>query len=536
MKNTLIATIFTCFFAHALCAQQSYLVQSRITPQGFVLQWPSAQGATQGVLIGTSGERLQWRAANEVSNSECTVEFNDLQPGTIYWAKQAVINGADTMSLGNAVPFATQSLSSGEILVYFNHSIDNQYIGNKQPSGISGNECLAAIIQRIDNAQQTLDVALYNTNRTDLVTAVRNAHNRGVRVRYIAAAATQNSALSPAPPFPVVYGNNDYLMHNKFMVIDANLAQSAWVMGGSMNWTTSNTIYDYNNMVLVQDQSLAKAYELEFNEMWGGSDAQPNAANQKFGEAKTDNTPHQFVIGGISVECYFSPSDNVTNRIVNTLKTANSSVDFGLLTFTKDEPSDVLVEKHNLNDVLVRGLIENVDDTGSEYNYLKNNGIEVAEHTYPDQMHHKYAVIDAELPASDPTVWTGSHNWTFTAENFNDENSLVFHDLDIAKLFHAEFEARLAENPVPVLEPSQEPAFRLMPNPAYTAFALLSSQYDLGTDARIRVVAANGAVVLDQPYVAGQQVQIAHLPDGHYVVKITAHNAYATLPLQKVSR
>ncbi len=533
-KISIIYTVLICALAQSAMAQA--LVQSRIGQNGFRLQWPAGTGETHGLFLGTSPDRLQWLTATHDSNNTCTVDVQHLDPGHIYWAKAASIVDKDTVSLASAAPFATQSMSSGEIRVFFNHSIDNQYVGNKQPSGVTGDACLAAIIERIDNAQQTLDVALYNTNRTDLVTAVRNAHNRGVRVRYIAAAATQNSALDPAPPFPVVYGNTDYLMHNKFMVVDADLALSAWVMGGSTNWTTSNIIYDFNNMVLVQDQSLAKAYELEFNEMWGSSGAQPNAANQKFGAAKTDNTPHQFNIAGVAVECYFSPSDNVTSRIVNTLKTANSSVDFGLLTFTKDEPSDVLVEKHSLFNVLVRGLIENVNDTGSEYNYLKNNGLEIGAHTYPDMMHHKYAVVDAELPNSDPTVWTGSHNWTFTAENFNDENSLVFHDLGIAKLFHAEFEARLAENPVSVLTPETTPAFQILPNPAYTAFTLQSTQFDLSADARIRVLSANGAVVLDQPFASGQPVQIAHLPDGQYIVKISAKNGFAALPLQKISR
>ncbi len=531
--NTLYITLL-CALAQASFAQP--LTQSRITPNGFRLQWPAGKGEIQGLFFGLSEERMHWQPTASTTNTTCTLDLEQLEPGHIYWAKAASIVGKDTVAIMSTMPFATQSLSTGEIRIFFNHSIDNQYIGNKQPSGTSPEACLNAIIERIDNAQQTLDVALYNTNRTDLVTAVRNAHNRGVRVRYIAAAATQNSALDPTPPFPVVYGNPDYLMHNKFMVVDADLALSAWVMGGSTNWTTSNIVNDFNNMVLVQDQSLTKAYELEFNEMWGSNGAQPNAANQKFGAAKTDNTPHQFNIAGVAVECYFSPSDDVTNRIVNTLKTANSSVDFGLLTFTKDEPSDVLVEKHSLNNVLVRGLIENINDSGSEYNYLKNNGLEVGAHTEPNVMHHKYAVVDAELPNSDPTVWTGSHNWTFTAENFNDENSLVFHDLDIAKLYHAEFEARLAENPVSVASPANAPGFRIMPNPAYSAFMLQSDQFDLSTDTHIRILSTSGVVVLEQPFVAGQPVQIAHLPNGQYIVKISAKNGFAALPLQKVSR
>lgn len=60
-------------------------------------------------------------------------------------------------------------------------------------------------------------------------------------------------------------------MHNKFVIIDADDAQNAWVLTGSGNWTTGNLISDCNNFIFFQDQSLARAYRLEFEEMWGGT-------------------------------------------------------------------------------------------------------------------------------------------------------------------------------------------------------------------------------------------------------------------------
>lgn len=509
-------------------------VISHIQPHSFNLQWTTDTPVHSAVVWGTSAESANsWLAVNQAATAH-NITLSGLQPATIYWVKTAHISGGDTL-LSKAMPFATQSLSTGEIKIFFNHDIDNQFVGNKQASGTSGQDCLDEIIQRIDNAKQTLDIAVYNTNRTDIVTAVKNAHTRGVRVRYIAAAATQNSALEPPPAFPVVYGNADYLMHNKFMAIDAGLANDAWVMGGSTNWTTSNIFNDFNNMLMIQDQTLAKAYEMEFNEMWGSTGAQPNAANQRFSNEKLDNTPHFFNIGGVSVECYFSPSDNVTQKIVDNLNSANSSVEFGLLTFTKNEPADVLVEKHTFSNVAVRGLIENINDTGSEYAYLKANGIDVGDHFQTYQMHHKYGIIDALLPNSNPTVWTGSHNWTFSAETYNDENSLVFHNADIARLFRAEFEARFSENPVGVTEPGAA-NFKLQPNPAYANFTITSDQFDLGTDAQVQVVSVTGALVLQQPFFSGTPVDISRIPDGAYIVKIKSKNGFAALPLQKISR
>ena len=52
---------------------------------------------------------------------------------------------------------------------------------------------------------------------------------------------------------------------------------------------------DYNNIIFIQDKSIAQAYTLEFNEMWGGF----------FVGNKENNTPHNFVVNGINIEIYF---------------------------------------------------------------------------------------------------------------------------------------------------------------------------------------------------------------------------------------
>jgi len=54
-------------------------------------------------------------------------------------------------------------------------------------------------------------------------------------------------------------------------------------------------------------------------------------------------------------------------------------------------------------------------------------------------MHNKYMVVDQSNTASDPLVWTGSHNWSASGNNDNDENSIVIHDATIANLYHQNF-------------------------------------------------------------------------------------------------
>jgi phosphatidylserine/phosphatidylglycerophosphate/cardiolipin synthase-like enzyme len=48
-------------------------------------------------------------------------------------------------------------------------------------------------------------------------------------------------------------------------------------------------------------------------------------------------------------------------------------------------------------------------------------------------MHNKFAIIDNRL------LLTGSYNWTFSANNRNDENLMVIDDLEIIEIFQNQF-------------------------------------------------------------------------------------------------
>jgi phosphatidylserine/phosphatidylglycerophosphate/cardiolipin synthase-like enzyme len=295
----------------------------------------------------------------------------------------------------------------------------------------------------------------------------------------IADASQSNSALSPSPGFPLFYGSNniDGIMHNKFVIIDAESADpnDPWISSGSTNWTTNQVLTDPNNLVLIQDQALARAYQTEFEEMWGSNAATYNAATARFGAAKTDNTPHYFTVGGRKVDLWFSPSDLPNTRITNTLQTAQHTLDFGLLLITKDDLASTMINKHQQG-VKVRGIIDDDDVLATPYYTLKNAGVPVYLHTAPQIYHHKCAIIDASVPDSDPTVLTGSHNWTYSAQTINDENTLIIHDPLIADLYRKEFEKRYVEvNPTGIEDIIAEEV-QVYPNPTQEGFHVTSTK------------------------------------------------------------
>lgn len=419
-------------------------IQSDLTNQGFTVSWSTNVAGTTAIRYGTT-PAMENEIDEGGSATNHSVTLTSLDPAEFYYIQATSDNGSSTI---NSVTkyYSTASNSTGTMQVYFTKEVDPQFSNGSTPTGITGGALETAIIERINAATTSIDVCLYNNNRSTLVQALTNAHNSGIQVRYIADDGTANLALqNPNPPFQVLYGNaGDPLMHNKFLIIDADSEDNSWVITGSTNMTTNNLADDFNNTVFVQDQALAKAYTVEFQEMWGSEGANPGVFNVKFGANKEDNTPHLFSINGVTVESFFSPSDNTTVNIVNAIETADNELEFALLTFTNNELGNAVLTAHN-DGVLVRGIIDNIGDQGAEYDYLVGNGVNVTPDNTTTQTHHKYCLIDAASPNSDPIVVTGSHNWSASAETRNDENTLIIHDEDIANIFLQEFEARWCE-------------------------------------------------------------------------------------------
>lgn len=506
------------------------LRQTDITTQGFTLTWKTSVPSNSTLRIGTTpNPDLSVPIAGYTT--EHSHVFDNLLPGTIYWVQvEAEHNGVTLWS--EPLPFATRSVSTGQIKTFFNKGYDPEYANGYVPDGDTHQAVLYETIARIDAAQQTLDVAVYNNNRNDITDAIRNAHARGVRVRYVAALDASNAALDPTPEFPVLYGNEAAIMHNKIIIVDADISSKAWVMSGSLNWTNQNITHDFNNTLFIQDQSLARAYELEFEEMWGSDGALPDGLQSRFGADKRDNTPHDFIIGGHWVESYFSPSDQTTAHIETMLRSAQSEALFAAFSFTKNELGNALVDVHNAQ-VPVRGIMENISDSGAEYAHLLANGVAVRHHNLSGEFHHKYAVVDAYDLDSDPTVLTGSHNWSVNAETANDENTLLLHDPALAALFKAEFEKRWGEFPVNTQSPAGQLALRVFPNPVYNTLIVNGLPDSEGV---LQIKNAFGQVLVSQNLAngSGTQLDISGLSPGHYFLTFVSDHAVASLPFQKI--
>ncbi|HQW10985.1 MAG TPA: phospholipase D-like domain-containing protein [Saprospiraceae bacterium] len=340
----------------------------------------------------------------------------------------------------------TASLSAQDKLeIYFTQSVDPAYKHNyAQPIETGGELIKQRVLQMIDSARFTLDVCVYNNNESDITNALVRAVNRGVRVRYITDNSTSNQALKRTLPFSLLYtSSGDGIMHNKFIIKDATLSNRAEVMTGSMNLTGTGIGSDANNVLFILNSDLAINYQREFEEMWG-SDGAIHGNSPPSGNTKTDNTAHQYVIAGIPIEMYFAPSDHTQDFIGEALSTANYSIWSGMYTLTSNFLTNKMINAYQLG-VSFRGIVDNIGSSKYSLQLMRNAGMDAVEHSTSVLFHHKYCIIDADQPTSDPTVITGSYNWTFSAETINDENTLIIHDYQIAQLYQAEFFTRFCE-------------------------------------------------------------------------------------------
>ncbi len=333
--------------------------------------------------------------------------------------------------------------ANSQIEVFFTRPITTRYQNpDLFPYKTGGAIVEQRIIDVIKSAKATVDVCVYNNTESDIVSALKLVKSKGVRVRYITDNETGNSAIKGNPGFPILYlGKNGGIMHNKFVIVDAG-SSSATLLFGSANFTPNAFNDDANNVLVIKDQNICNAFTTEFEEMWGGSGANPGSG--KSGNQKSDNTPHEFNIAGIPFNLYFSPSDHTQDNILNQLAKADYNLRFAIYTFTSDALADAIIERKK-SGVSTRGITDNNEDNSGKLKYLQNNGVDVIDHSPSSLLHHKYAVVDAEYPESDPLVITGSHNWTWSADNVNDESTLFIHDADIAKLYVAEFNSRYCE-------------------------------------------------------------------------------------------
>ena len=294
-------------------------VELMITPNSFDITWETAKPGTSYARYGrTKAYELGVIGAPALQTIH-RFTVSGLSPATAYHLQAFSVSGSDTSFAGDRVISTASQGSTGQMNVYFNKSIDPSVARRDTAKGNA--DLTSLLIRRVNAAQKSIDCALYSLSGQvgqSIATALMQAKARGVNVRFIiekdnmtAGTATIVNQFTPAG-IPWITDDFDAvnagagLQHNKFFIFDyqGGSPDQTWVWTGSWNPTDPGTTDDVQNSIEIQDQALAGAYTIEFNEMWGSETSTPDAANSRFGARKLDNTPHVFNINGVSVELY----------------------------------------------------------------------------------------------------------------------------------------------------------------------------------------------------------------------------------------
>jgi len=320
------------------------------------------------------------------------------------------------------------------------------YFTDPNPPDQVDNGIDQVVLPWIADASETIDIASFDLNLPSVVDALVSAAKRGVVVRVVVDGENGNQVLkasdSPtgkdydaakllkAAKIKIVDGGrSNGLMHNKMLIIDGKV-----LFMGSWNFSYNDTFRNNNNLLQITDPNLIANYQAKFDEMF---------VDKLFGtHAEATVLQPALKIGGVAVENYFSPRDEVMAKLVDYVSAAQQSVHFIIFTYTHKDLAAAMQERAEAG-VEVSGVIENRGASQGAFPALFCAKLPVKEDGNKYTMHHKVIIIDGK------TVITGSFNFTVSADEANDDNVLVIHSPAVAAVYEQEYQKMYTEANTP---------------------------------------------------------------------------------------
>ncbi|MCB1139554.1 MAG: lamin tail domain-containing protein [Leptospiraceae bacterium] len=329
--------------------------------------------------------------------------------------------------------------------VYYNDPGVDQFTGTDKEVDLQ-------LVRMIDEAESTIDMAVYNFSRTSVIDALIRAEDRGIQVRMVGdvdETITSGYQSILRSNIPISLGNSSAIQHNKFAVIDKK-----YLFSGTGNMTDSGFIRNNNNFLILESDSLAAVYTAEFEQMYFGRYGSRKVALENYSQHVVNMTP---------VEVYFSPYDGDTamNRLIGLVDNAKFEIQFMIFAFTHDELTSALIRAANrgvrvrgIHDfTFVRGVSEEAPrlynagrflSAGPEVRYDGNEHVAtLGFSSHGGKLHTKTMIIDGSIVA------TGSFNWSTNATQNNDENLLLIFSPRVASILQEQWqEVFRVSNPI----------------------------------------------------------------------------------------
>lgn len=131
-----------------------------------------------------------------------------------------------------------------------------------------GGQCTNDIVQAISKAKTTIDVQAYSFTSAPIAKALIDAKRRDVNVFVLLDKSNVSNKYSVVTMLnnqhiPFAIDSKPAIAHNKVMIIDPNSSKAA-VITGSFNFTKSAQVRNAENVMIIDDQNLAKQYLTNF--------------------------------------------------------------------------------------------------------------------------------------------------------------------------------------------------------------------------------------------------------------------------------
>lgn len=322
---------------------------------------------------------------------------------------------------------------------------------------------LEKIATWIEEAQQQVDIAMYNMDTSDGSPVIKMLKSETVRTRIEkrelqirvlfegfgtdAENAVKMQALEDLG-IDARYLGRSVKVHHKFAAIDTGLVNER-VISGSANWSLgSYRRYNENIMFFDREGEASDRFQAEFNLLWQnskpfGKDLQLLEREAKFrDQAELEihfNTPRRLRID--------KKHPLLTDQVVRAIESAKSTIDIASTRIRLIPILDAISAAADRG-VHIRIVIGQDDyrDLSNRAIYLNKPGIKLRVKFYnlkpseflSHQMHNKFLIVDGE------SVMTGSFNWSESAEKNHIENLVEFNGAlgkSMATVFTAEFES-----------------------------------------------------------------------------------------------
>lgn len=305
-----------------------------------------------------------------------------------------------------------------------------------------------------------LEVCIYEFELKEYVDALQKALNRGVEVEVVYHAKKSDTQtlvneeiIAPLPSSIRTPRNTSKIFHHKFIVLSEKQPDGSWkplkVLSGSTNWTF-NGVYQQGNVGhVMEDETIAKTY----HDLFTFIKAHPDQT-QKVNNVKPFNNANSGISLTKPISVSFSPRTGKDDllAIIAAIDGAKESM---ILCSAFDIYEDIITAIQKQPKIVKYGLQNSSSKiTGFHRDFNSSfvvpaflaKGIEGEFKTEITArrkgegnifIHLKTIVLD--FSTNDPTVITGSHNFSESASEGNDENLICIRgDTDVADVYTIE--------------------------------------------------------------------------------------------------